>query len=527
MLKANGARVIATDLAYDRVTLAKQLGADAAFHPDDDAIEQVVRVTDGVGADGVIIAATPSDAVISTAFKMCRRKGACGAGGRCRLAPQPRRLLQQGARLLYLYLVWPRTRYDNRYEEQGYDYPVAYVRWTENRNMSEYLRMLSEGKIDLKPLNPKVFPVEQATAAYDSLKGEDRPLMVVLQYPTTGAVSRTIHSHKGAAAGEGRVRLAIVGAGDFAKGMHLPNLKASERYQLAAVMSRTGHNAAMVAKTFNMPLATTDYAEVLNNANIDAVLISTRHNLHASMTLEALKAGKHVLVEKPLALTDAEVREIEQFYAENSKAPQVLTGFNRRFSPYALKLHELTRERTNPMILNYRMNAGYIPLTHWTHGEEGGGRNLGEACHIYDLFTYLVNSKVTRVTAQHIRPTTGYYSAQDNFVATIGFEDGSLATLTYTALGSKEYPKEQMEVFSEGRVYVMSDYKKLEVVGAKVPVLETPLQDKGHKTEVETFARTIQDGGEWAIPLWQQIQATDIALRVEGFLTAAEKSSEQ
>jgi predicted dehydrogenase len=238
------------------------------------------------------------------------------------------------------------------------------------------------------------------------------------------------------------------------------------------------------------------------------------------MTLEALKAGKHVLVEKPLALTNDETREIEAFYAPNANKtlPQVLTGFNRRFSPYAQKLRELTRERTNPMILNYRMNAGYIPLNHWTHGTEGGGRNLGEACHIYDLFTYLTDSKVVNVSAQHIKPKTGYYSAQDNFVATMSFEDGSVAMLTYTALGSKEYPKEQLEVFSEGKVYVMNDYKRLEVVGAKVPLMEAQAQDKGHKTEVETFARSIQEGGAWAIPLWQQLQATDIALEVENFL---------
>jgi predicted dehydrogenase/threonine dehydrogenase-like Zn-dependent dehydrogenase len=528
MLKANGCRVIATDLAPDRVALAKQLGADAAVHPDDsDTIEQVMRVTDGVGADGVIItAATPSDAVMSTAFKMCRRKGRVVLVGDVGLNLNRADFYNKEIDFFISTSYGP-GRYDNRYEEQGYDYPVAYVRWTENRNMSEYLRLLSERKLDLEPLKICVFPVDKTTEAYDALKGADRPLMVVLEYSTSGSVSRTLLSPKGMPAQDGRVRLAIVGAGDFAKGMHLPNLKASERYQLAAVMSRTGHNAAMVAKTFNVPMSTTDYAEVLNNPNIDAMLISTRHNLHAAMTLEALKAGKHVLVEKPLALTHDEVRQIEAFYEQNADKtlPQVLTGFNRRFSPYAQKLREQTRERTNPMILNYRMNAGYISLNHWTHGTEGGGRNLGEACHIYDLFTYLTDSKVINVSAQHIKPKTGYYSAQDNFVATMTFEDGSVATLTYTALGSKEYPKEQLEVFSEGKVYVMNDYKRLEVVGAKVPLMETQAQDKGHKTEVETFARSIQEGGAWAIPLWQQLQATEIALAVERFLVSEKQSA--
>jgi len=503
------------------VALAKSFGADAALHPDDaDPIEQVARLTEGIGADGVIItAATPSDAVIATAFNMCRRKGRVVLVGDVGLSLNRADFYAKELDFFISTSYGP-GRYDNRYEEQGYDYPPAYVRWTENRNMGEYLRLLSHGRIDLTPMNMQQFGIDQATAAYESLKGDSRPLIVTLRYPTDAPVSRTIGAARSVPPQHGAVRLAIVGAGDFAKGMHLPNLKASERYHLAAVMSRTGHNAAMVAKTYGVPVSTTDYDALLNDPAVDAVLITTRHNLHAPMTIQALKAGKHVLVEKPLALTRADLDAIEALYAaDESSLPVLLTGFNRRFSPYITHIRDLTRERTSPMILNYRMNAGHIPLTHWTHGEEGGGRNLGEACHIYDLFTCLTDSRVIRVHAQHLHPIAGYYSAQDNFVATMSFEDGSVATLTYTALGSRDYPKEQMEVFVDGRVIVMNDYRELTVTGAKAPPLETRQQDKGHKAEIEAFARAIQDGGAWPIPLWQQLQASLIALDVEAFLT--------
>ncbi|MCC6975788.1 MAG: oxidoreductase, partial [Anaerolineae bacterium] len=180
--------------------------------------------------------------------------------------------------------------------------------------------------------------------------------------------------------------------------------------------------------------------------------------------------------------------------------------------------HQWVHRRTNPMILNYRMNAGYLPLDHWVHTTEGGGRNLGEACHIYDLFTFLTGSRVMDIQAYNIAPATQYYSARDNFAAVIKFEDGSVATLTYTALGSTEYPKEQMEIFVDGRVIVLDDYKRLAVVGSKGKGIESTVVDKGHREELEAFGHSIQQGGTWAIPLWEQIQATEIALRVEAQL---------
>jgi predicted dehydrogenase len=276
-----------------------------------------------------------------------------------------------------------------------------------------------------------------------------------------------------------------------------------------------------VAKQFNASYATTDYQQALADPQVDAVLLATRHNLHAEMALQALHAGKHVMVEKPLALTEFELSTIENFYARieyQAMQPILLTGFNRRFSPIMRRIQEIIQHRSNPMIINYRMNAGYIPLDHWVHGSEGGGRNLGEACHIYDLFTYLTNSQVLSVVASTITPKTTYYSAQDNFVATMTFADGSVATLTYTALGAKEYPKEHMEIFVDGKVLAMHDYKTLKITGANIKGIESKTLEKGQMEEMIAFAKAIQQGGDWPIPFWQQVQATKISFLIENAL---------
>lgn len=524
ILRSNGCRVIGTDLVRSRIKLAKDLGLDIGIHPEDEKdVEHVMRVTDGVGADGVIVtAATDSDSVISTAFKMCRRKGRVVLVGDVGLNLNRADIYQKELDFLISTSYGP-GRYDKEYEEKGIDYPIAYVRWTENRNMNEYIHLLVEGKVKVKPLISGIYPVERAPDAYESLRRDgDRALMVLLSYsqkPEKEVAIRVMPNLMARPAGHGRIRIALIGAGSFAKDMHLPNLQSlSNRFHIQSIASRTGHNAVAAAKQFGANYATTDYRQVLKDPEVDAVLICTRHNLHASIVLEALIAGKHVLVEKPLALTEEELNEIMQFYSSlstKSSTPILMTGFNRRFSPYAQRIKELIEFRTNPMILNYRMNAGYIPLDHWVHAREGGGRNLGEACHIYDLFTYFTGSKVAQVSAQAIVPRTGFNSPSDNFVATVSFEDGSVASLTYTALGNKNYPKEQMEVFVDGMVYRLDDYRELSIIDAKENGMKSRVPEKGHQEELEAFAAAIQEGGEWPIPLWQQIQATQIALQVE------------
>ncbi len=525
MLRANGCRAIGIDVDRTRIELAKSMGMDFGIHPDDDQdIQQVMRITDGIGADGVIItAASPTDAIASIAFQMCRRKGRVVLVGDVGLNLNRADFYMKELDFFISTSYGP-GRYDTRYEDDGLDYPIAYVRWTENRNMSEYLRLIAHGRIKTDNLISKIYPINQAPAAYNALKADDfKPLMVLLAYPREEKVSSSIITIRpcSPSTGQDRIRLAVIGAGNFAKGMHLPNLKTlADKIVLRAVMSWTGHNATGTAKQFGAEYATTDYKAILNDIDVDAVLIATRHNLHGDMVLAALDAGKHVIVEKPLTLNRAELSRIEDFYLrdEGKPKPILLTGFNRRFSPYAMKIKELISNRTNPIIINYRMNAGYIPLDHWVHGKEGGGRNLGEACHIYDLFTFFTGAVVMDISAKHIRPTTNYYSAEDNFVATMAFDDGSVATLTYTAMGAKDHSKEAMEVFVDGKVFVLDDYRMLSAFGIKLKPFSTKIQDKGQLKELQEFAAAIRKGGEWPIPLWQQVQATSIALNVEDCL---------
>ncbi len=526
MLRANGCRVIGADLDSSRIELAKSLGMDFSLPPEENN-EHTLRLTDGTGVDGVIItAASPSDEVISNAFRMCRKKGRVVLVGDVGLHLKREDMFPKELDFFISTSYGP-GRYDPQYEEKGLDYPIGYVRWTENRNMAEYLNLISEEKIDVEPLIHSSFEISQAATAYETLKKDkEKPMIVLLSYPESpedAKPKRVIPNPTARASDSDKINIALAGAGGFIKGMHIPNLQAlSRRYQIHAVASRTGSNASNTARQVGAQYCTTDYQEVLNDPKVDVVLIGTRHNQHASMALEALQAGKHVLVEKPLALTRNELETIRSFYETHQQAPVLLTGFNRRFSPCARRAKELIENRTNPMIINYRMNAGYIPLGHWVHTEEGGGRNLGEACHIYDLFTFFTESKVVSVQSQSLVPKTDHYSCQDNFTATLGFEDGSVATLTYTALGSNEFPKEQMEIFSDGKVLMLDDYKQLRIHGSNARGLTSKLTDKGHKGELEAFAQTLDKGGVWPIPLWQQLQATEIALQIEELIYSKE-----
>lgn len=524
MLRANGCRSIGVDVDRSRIDLARSMDMDLGLHPDDGGdIQQVLRLTDGIGADGVIItAASPSDAIVSTAFQMCRRKGRVVLVGDVGLNLNRADFYAKELDFFISTSYGP-GRYDRNYEEEGLDYPIAYVRWTENRNMAEYLRLIADGRITISSLVANTYPISQAPSAYDALKaGKSKPLMVLLSYPRqeTGLSRATVLHPRAQQLGRDKIRLAVIGAGKFAKGTHLPNLRAlANKFELRAIMSATGHNAVVTARQFGATYATTDYHDVLNDKDVDAVLIATRHHMHADLVLEALEAGKHVLVEKPLALTRDAVSRIEEFYRRDSESkPILLPGFNRRFSPFARKVKEQVSGRSNPMMINYRMNAGYIPLDHWVHGKEGGGRNLGEACHIYDLFTFLTDAVATEISAKAIRPATSYYGLLDNFVATMAFNDGSVATLTYTAMGAKEHPKEAMELFVDGKVFVLDDYRSLRAAGIAMKPLSTKTQEKGQVEELGEFATAILKTGEWPIPLWQQVQATEMALTVDEYL---------
>jgi len=521
LLKASGVRVIGADLDPARVAQAREHGLDLTIDGTDGAEQQVARLTGGLGADAVIVtAATTSEELLGTALRMCRRKGRVVLVGDVPISFDRADVYAKEIDFLISSSYGP-GRYDRHYEEGGLDYPAGYVRWTENRNMQAYLALLASGAVRIDDLVKVRYAVGDAVAAYESLQsaGVDRPLGVILTYPADAGDNPTsiVANPELRTARPGALRIGIIGAGGFAKGTLLPIVKSEPaRFSLQSVCARQGHNASAVAQHFGAPVATTDFDAILASADIDAVIIATRHNLHADMVLRALRAGKHVFVEKPLCLTVAELDAIAAFYGDSTEGkPLLMVGFNRRFSRFAAAIAQATAQRSNPMIIDYRVNAGYLPRDSWVHGAEGGGRNIGEACHFYDLFVMLTGAKVDAINAVSIRPRTGYYGTTDNFVATFGFADGSVAKLTYTAMGSSDFPKEQCEVYADGRVHLIDDFRQLLTAGASGPKLTTATAEKGHREELIAFADAIAGGGNWPIPLWQQLEAMRMAFEVE------------
>ena len=409
-------------------------------------------------------------------------------------------------------------RYDSKFEEEGLSYPIEYVRWTETRNMDAYLQLINQNKINLQSLISSVADIEEAKIVYDNLGKPSPPLLTLFKYSdeVSNNIQSIYYSTPETKLKKGKLRIALIGAGNYAKNTHLPNLKnLSNLSQLYAVCSRTGHNANDVAKRYNAIYSTTSIDKIISDDNIDAVIITTRHKQHANLALQALRSGKHVLVEKPLALNQEEIEEIKQFYDEVPQGPVLLTGFNRRFSSHTLKLKDLLLKRTNPIIINYQMNAGYIPNDSWVHGQEGGGRNKGEACHIYDLFTFLTDAKVIKTSVNSLNPTTNFYKNDDNFIATFNFDDGSIANLLYTSLGHKDFSKEKMDVFFEGKVLSLDDYRKSILIAKKSSSINTKKIDKGQPELLSHFIKAALGHQSWPIELWQQIQATEMAIEVE------------
>jgi predicted dehydrogenase/threonine dehydrogenase-like Zn-dependent dehydrogenase len=520
MLSACGCRVIGVDLDSKRIRQAQENGMDIGVDPNlESYIERVLKYTDGFGADCVLItAATASNLVISEAMQACRKKGRVVLVGDVGLDLNRADFYKKELDFLVSTSYGP-GRYDPAYEEGGQDYPLPYVRWTENRNMQAYLDLLASCKVKLDGFYQAPYAIDRANEAYDSLKVQgDKPLMVLLQYPSRReALMRRVAMKSTVVKKANKIRVAIAGASSFVQGMHLPNMVILRNdYELRAIMSRTGANARGVATQYQAVYCTTDYEEVLRDDQIDLVIITTRHDLHGQMALQALRAGKHAFVEKPLTLKVDELAEIEQFYVEKPDGPLLMVGFNRRFAPAMQTIRQILRPRTTPIIANYRMNAGFIPPEHWVHGLEGGGRNIGEACHIYDLFNSLCGgSKEVSVNAYSIDPVSKQWNKNDNFVATIKYADGSVCTLTYTALGDKSYPKEKLEIFADGKVIVMDDYKTVTVHGGKHKGWSDKTAQKGQLQELQVLADTLLRGKPWPISLSEQIQATRISLEVE------------
>lgn len=521
MLKTAGVRVACTDLDNNRLKIARELGAEVVFNPSEsDVVKEIANWADGYGADAVLFtAASNSSEPLSDAFNMCRRKGKVVLVGVSGMNIKRADIYPKEIDFLISTSYGP-GRYDKNYEEKGIDYPYAYVRWSENRNLKEYIRLLKAKQIQLDKIINKVYPVAEISAAFNSLKNtEEKPLMVMLDYgqPEVAKLNDYLNHDRKVYVSEGKgnkqqINIALVGLGSFATNVHIPNLNGlKDKFNIAAIVNKSGNKATHYAKHNEAQYATTNYNDVLTDENIDLVFISTRHDSHAQLVLQALQAGKHVFVEKPLATNWEELKAIEEFYQNSEKKPLLMVGFNRRFSKYAQEIKKHLKDRINPMMIRYRMNAGYIPLDHWVH--ESGGRIVGEACHIIDLMTFFTESLIDSISYESMSPQTSHYSASDNKSILLKYKDGSVATIEYFSNGSKDLPKESMEIHFDQKSIVMEDYKSLKGYNVPVKELQTSSSQKGHVEELQAlYEALIQPGKDWPIAYWDMVQTTKVTL---------------
>lgn len=494
---AAGCRVWGTDTNPQRVALAQQLGVSACLRPQ--AVDAAAAFSANRGFDSVIICAdTASTDPVELAGIIARDRARIVATGAVGLT-LPRKIYYEKELNFINSRSYGPGRYDSAYEENGQDYPIGYVRWTEGRNFAAIVDLMASGKLKVESLITHHFAIEKAAEAYEVITGKKKEpfLGVLLTYPAEPSPSPVIQLSSSTAQPAGqpasRVTVGVLGAGLYANATLLPALKKMKEVELVGIASAGGLHAAHSGRKFGFGYACSDEAQILNDPNINTVLILTRHDSHAELVIKALQAGKHVFVEKPLALNSEQLSAISEQLAHSAHG-LLMTGFNRRFAPLAQRMADFYRDRAEPLYAHYRVNAGYLPLHHWTQSpEQGGGRIIGEGCHFIDFLTFLVGSAPVTVSAAAL-PNGGKYR-EDNVSMTFTFPDGSIGVVDYLANGDKSFPKERVEVFCGGKIAALDDFRRLEMVrdGNKKTVSLWG-QDKGHLGEMQALVRAIRSG---------------------------------
>ncbi|MFZ5821663.1 MAG: bi-domain-containing oxidoreductase [Chloroflexota bacterium] len=504
---AAGCRVLGIDVDPARVALASSLGLAACSR--DQAVDSAQAFAAKRGFDVVIICAdTPSNDPVELAGAIARDRGRVVATGAVGLT-FPRKVYYEKELSFINSRSYGPGRYDPAYEEGGHDYPLGYVRWTEGRNFEAIVELLGSGKLQVQPLITHRFPIEQAAEAYEVITGKkNEPFLgVLLTYPEGKRKDeRKIIFHLSSFKSTGTVNLGVLGAGLYANATLLPALKKVDGLELVGIASAGGVHAQHSGKKFGFAYAASSDDEILNDPNINTVAILTRHDSHADLVIRALQAGKHVFVEKPLAITSEQLSVISDQLRITEDA-FLTVGFNRRFAPLARSLSSFLLPRNEPLYAHYRVNAGYIPLNHWVHDPaQGGGRIIGEGCHFIDFIAFLVGAAPVSVSAVAL-PDGGKYR-EDNLSMTFTFPDGSVGVVDYLANGDKSFPKERVEVFCGGRIAALDDFRELTTVRDGKKKKERRTQDKGWKDEWVAFARAIREGGPPPIPYEQLIGVT-------------------
>ena len=545
LLQANGCEVLAVDLNAERLKLAEAFGAQTVnISAGGDPVAGAMAGTGGKGVDGVLITASArTDEIMHQAAEACRKRGRIVLVGVVGLNLRRSDFYEKEITFQVSCSYGP-GRYDEKYEQDGQDYPIGYVRWTEQRNFEAVLGALEAGRLRVDEMITHRYPFEEAEKAYELIAEDKEPYIgIILDYDPqitqitqkgkkdkdklaaderrlTQISENTIRVHQRVSAAESKVTIGLIGAGNFTGAVLLPALKKTGvRFQ--AIASSGGVTGTHLGKKFGFEFSTTDTETIFNDSDINTVFVTTRHNSHARFVMEALEAGKHVFVEKPLCMNRDELSKIETLYnskfkIQNSKLPLLMVGYNRRFSPHTIKIKELLAGRAEPLCMNMTVNAGIIPQDHWIHDPEvGGGRIVGEGCHFIDLMVSLTGSMVQSVSA--CMAGEGFAVRTDKMSIVLGFADGSVGTVNYFANGSKSYPKEMLEVFSEGRVLRMENFRITLGYGFKgFKRFRTLRQDKGHNAEVAAFVERIAGGGEALIPFEQLANTTAASFAAVG-----------
>lgn len=511
ILKAAGCRVIGIDLEASKVELARKFGCDAGVLRGDDVELAIKQFTDSFGADAVIVtAAADTNDPIELAGVIARDRAVVSMVGAVRM-DIPRKVYYEKELQLRLSRSYGPGRYDADYEERGKDYPIGYVRWTEHRNMQEFLRLVATKAVKLERLITHRIPIEQAEQAYDIITGKTRQsyLGILLTYNKTANRSENVIALRSKRK-TADVRLGVIGAGNFAKSVLLPRLAKLNGVSLVGLATATGRTAKAVGEQFGFEFCSTDYRELLQREDINTVLIATRHDTHAAMTAEAVRAGKTVFVEKPLATTEEGLAELGAAVEQDDG--RILVGFNRRFSSLVVEMKQFF-EAAGSLAIAYRVNAGEIPKESWIQQDEGGERVIGEVCHFVDLLQFLTSAEPTEVFA--CRSAAG----TDTLSIIVKFSDGSVGNINYFANGDRGLPKERVEVFGGGRSAVLDDFRQLEMWrDGKRKTSKRMSQDKGFDQELSAFVAAVREGSEMPIACRSLLLTTLATLRIEDSL---------
>jgi len=544
LLNAAGCHVIGMDINPQKTEMALQHGAEAVA-TDYTALSAICRQQTGnQGADAVIIlAATPSNEPLEQAAELCRERGRIVAAGLVGLEV-PRKPFYDKELELVVSRAWGPGLYDPHYTEKGLDYPLAYARWTARRNMEEFLAQLAKGTVRVDHLITHRFPIDRALEAYELILENKEPYIgVLLTYPGEPSLSHRVEispkreSRKATPASSlsstnNEINIGLIGAGQFALGTLLPAMKKIKGLRMRGVATSTGLKARYIADKFGFEYCTTDYREILNDNEISLIFILTRHDSHAHLTAEALIAGKHVFVEKPLALNIEQLKEVIRVYKRqeertketaDKKMPIIMVGFNRRFSPFTQWLKERFVNVSEPLAVHCTINAGFIPPEHWVHDpEQGGGRIIGEVCHFVDLIQYLTGSLPERVYAESLESQG--YKPSDNVVITLKMANGAIGSITYLSGGDKRHPRERVEVFGGGAVGIIDNFKKATFIrnGRKRSFRKFFSIDRGHHAELEELFMAINNNSSAPVAFEEYIYTTLATFAIENSLLKRE-----